>query len=221
MRVLVVDDEPELCEAVARRLAARGDVVETAGTIAEAEDRLDQASYDVLVLDRGLPDGDGVDALARWRAGGHQLPVLVLTARAEVAERVEGLSRGADDYLAKPFAMAELFARLAVLGRRGPAPLPLELRVADLRLDLARREVRRAGIVLPLRAKEYAVLELMMRRQGRIVTRAEIRQHAWGDLDSRSNVEEATIASLRRKLGPPSLIHTRRGQGYVLEAARD
>ncbi|MEM7159757.1 MAG: response regulator transcription factor [Myxococcota bacterium] len=220
MRILIVEDEAEMAEAIARRCTAQGDVCEIAGTLAEAEAWTHEAELDVVVLDRGLPDGDALQSLATWRAGGFGVPVLVLTARSEVHDRVEGLAHGADDYLGKPFAMAELLARIAALGRRGATRPMLELQVDDLQVDLARREVRRDGVLLPLRVKEYAVLELLVRRQGRVVSRAELRQHCWGDLDAKSNVEEATVASLRRKLGRPPLIHTRRGLGYIVESSR-
>lgn len=219
MRVLVIEDQAELREALQRRLGARGDVVHGARDLAEAEAWLapNEAPFDVVVLDRGLPDGDGIDALARWRARGMNQPVLVLTAQREVADRVEGLGAGADDYLGKPFAMAELLARVTALGRRGERlPLTAE-RVGNLELDRGRREARREGVLIPLRAKEYAVLEFLLRRRGRLVSRGQLREHCWGESAASSNVEERTIASLRHKLGLPALIHTRRGEGYILE----
>ena len=132
--------------------------------------------------------------------------------------RVEGFEAGADDYLGKPFAMAELFHRVGALARRTSRTEPVHIRVGTLDLDTARREVRRDSVVLPLRAKEYAVLELLMRRREQVVSREQLRRNCWDDDGGDSNVEETTIASLRRKLGAPALIHTRRGQGYILEA---
>ena len=222
MRVLVIEDQDEMREALVRRLRSNGHVAEGARGLIDAEAWLEtDDAFDLLVLDRGLPEGDGLDALTKWRAAGLQSPVLVLTAQSEVHERVAGLQAGADDYLGKPFAMAEFLARVAALGRRGAA-LPLQVeRAGDLELDLARREVRRAGVRLPLRPKEFLILELLMRRRGRVVSRAELRRHGWGDEAANSNVDEATIASLRRKLGTPALIHTRRGQGYLFERLDD
>ncbi|MEM6295982.1 MAG: response regulator transcription factor [Myxococcota bacterium] len=219
MRVLLIEDEAEMAEALGRRLSASGHVVVYARTQAGAAAYFaeDAAQFDVIVLDRGLPDGDGLDGLGDWRSRGLTTPVLVLTAMVDVHQRVAGLERGADDYLGKPFAMAEFLARVVALGRRG-GRLSIQVEHAgDLELDLARREVRRSGVRIPVRPKEYAVLELLLRRQGRVVTRDELRRHCWGDETSSSNVEETTVASLRRKLGSPALIHTRRGQGYILE----
>ena len=222
MRILVVEDQAEMREALVRRLDANGHLVEATGGLVDAEAWLAEPEpFDLIVLDRGLPEGDGLDALSRWRDAGLQAPVLVLTAQGEVRDRVAGLDAGADDYLGKPFAMAEFLARVAALGRRGTA-LPLQVeRLGDLELDLARREVRRGGVRIPLRPKEFLVLELLMRRRGRVVSRAELRTNCWGDDAANSNVDESTIASLRRKLGGPALIHTRRGQGYLLELEGD
>lgn len=219
MRVLIVEDEAEMAEALARRLSASGHLVVHTRTLSAATAHLDEdlAQFDVIVLDRGLPDGDGLDSLHGWRARGLTTPVLVLTAMVDVHERVAGLERGADDYLGKPFAMAEFLARVVALGRRGEMLSVQVERAGDLELDLARREVRRGGVRIPVRPKEYAVLELLLRRQGRVVTRDELRRHCWDDDAASSNVEETTVASLRRKLGAPALIHTRRGQGYILE----
>jgi two-component system copper resistance phosphate regulon response regulator CusR len=222
MRVLLIEDQAEMREALQRRLQAVGEQVQGAPSLAEAELWLEgDEPFDVVVLDRGLPDGDGLDALGRWRSAGLQTPVLILTAQSEVAQRVAGLAAGADDYLGKPFAMAEFLARVAALGRRGAAlPLSVE-RAGNLELDLGRRELRRAGVRIPLRPKEFLVLELLMRRRGRVVSRTELRRNCWGDEGGSSNVDEATIASLRRKLGSPPVIHTRRGQGYLFDSDDD
>jgi DNA-binding response OmpR family regulator len=218
MRLLLVEDDAEMRNAIARRFRARGDVVDPASSLGDAQRYLDAGDYDVIVLDRMLSDGDGVDALAAWRRAGCETPVLVLTAKCEVARRVEGFEAGADDYLGKPFAVAELVHRVAALARRRTREMPLHIRIGDLHVDTARREVRRHQVVVPLRAKEYVVLEFLLSHRGRVVTRAQLRDACW-DETATSNVEETTLASLRRKLGDPPLIHTRRGHGYILEAA--
>jgi two-component system copper resistance phosphate regulon response regulator CusR len=218
MRVLVVEDEKELREAIARRLRAQGHAVDEAADGSSAEYAMSVYGHALVILDRMLPDGDAVDRLALWRSGGNQVPVLFLTARDRVGDRVRGLAAGADDYLVKPFAMEELLARVAAIARRGSAPRPSRLRVGDLELDSARREVRRAEVLLPLRPKEYALLELLMTRFGRVVSREEIIDCCWDEAhEPSSNVEETLIASLRRKLGEPALIRTVRGAGYILE----
>lgn len=217
MRLLLVEDDAEMLDAIARRLRARGDVVDAACTLEDARPLVESGEHEVIVLDRMLPDGDGVDALATWRRNGCVTPVLILTAKREVPRRLEGFEAGADDYLGKPFALSELVHRVAALGRRRERAAPLHIRVGDLCVDTARREVSRNDVVLPLRAKEYVVLEFLLSHRGRVVTHSQLREACWDDAAS-SNVEEATIASLRRKLGPPPLIHTRRGHGYVLEA---
>jgi two-component system copper resistance phosphate regulon response regulator CusR len=218
MRVLVVEDEKELREAIVRRLRAQGHGVDEAGDRASAEHLLRVYEHAVVVLDRMLPDGDAVATMERWREQGRQVPVLLLTAKDGIGDRVRGLVAGADDYLIKPFAMEELLARVATIARRGNAPRRSLLRVGDLELDSSRREVRRAGVLLALRPKEYALLELLTARSGLVVTRQEIIHACWDDArEPSSNVEEALIASLRRKLGEPGLIRTVRGAGYLLE----
>jgi DNA-binding response OmpR family regulator len=180
-------------------------------------------SYDAIVLDLMLPGTDGVEILRRLRAAGSTVHVLVLTARDSVADRVKGLDLGADDYLIKPFAFDELLARLRALTRRaygGKSPL---LTVADLDMDTAARQVRRAGKVIELTPREYALLELLAHRQGTVVTRDEIREHCYGFADEAgSNVIDVYIGYLRRKIdgdGQVALIHTRRGHGYLLGPA--
>ena len=218
MRVLVVEDELEIRQAVARRLRAGGHGVDEAVDGDEAESFIASYSYDVLVLDRMLPDGDSLERLERWRSGGLVTPALFLTARDQVSDRVAGFEAGADDYLVKPFAMDELVARVSALGRRGASMRPSRLEVADLVIDFSRREVRRGGVLLPLRPKEYAVLELLAGQAGRVVSRERLVAGCWGEEKSPgSNVEEVVVAALRRKLGKPPLIHTVRGVGYRLE----
>lgn len=222
MRILVVEDHTELRAAIVRRLRARGNSVDEVGNARDAKAYLQAAAYDVAILDRMLPDGDSIDVLRALRAAANRTPILLLTARDQIADRVEGLEAGADDYLVKPFAMDELLARIGVLARRSAPPRPSITRVADLELDAGRREVRRAGILIPLRPKEYSLLELLANRLGRAVSRNDILDYCWDVLESpASNVEESIIASLRRKLGEPALIKTVRGMGYMLEAAHD
>ncbi len=218
MRILVVEDETELREAVVRRLRAVGHAVDAAEDRREAEVCFDLHTYGLVVLDRGLPDGDGLLSLRRWRRGASSVPVLMLTARDAVQARVDGLQAGADDYLVKPFAMDELLARVAVIARRAPATVSQMVRVADLELDYGRAEVRRGGILLPLRAKEFAVLAYLCGRKGRVVTREALREACWDEAhEPGSNVDEVVVSSLRRKLGAPPLIQTRRGLGYLID----
>jgi DNA-binding response OmpR family regulator len=218
VKVLVVEDDEALREAVARRLKAVGYAADEAASLRSADELASLYTYDAVVLDRILPDGDSLDLLARWRTEGHATPVLFLTALGAVEDRVGGLSHGADDYLSKPFAMQELIARVAALVRRAPFTRSNILVVADLKVDTARHEVRRGGVLLPLRPKGFGVLQLLASRAGTVVSRAAIIEHCWdAALEPMSNVEESVIASLRRKLGAPALIHTIRGGGYVLE----
>ncbi len=219
MRILLVEDHTELRGAVSRRLRACGHGVDEVGDGRSMVLYLREAEYQAVVLDRMLPDGDAIERIREVRAGGDATPILFLTARDRVGDRVEGLEAGADDYLVKPFAMDELVARIGAIARRRHAPRPAVLHIADLKLDLGRREARRAGVLIPLRAKEITLLELLAQQAGQVVSKAMIRESCWDVLhDPLSNVEEALIASLRRKLGKPDLIHTVRGAGYVLEA---
>jgi len=220
MRVLVVEDDPELCGAVERRLRARGFAVDVAADVPDATDRIAVNDYDCLVLDRAVPSGDTLDLLARLRADGVTVPALFLTAKDAIAERVAGFEAGGDDYLVKPFAMEELVARIRSLCRRHADLVPPIITVGDLSVDVARAEVRRDGVLLPLTNKELCVLSLLARRAGTVVTRSELIEHCWDELtDPMSNTVDVHIASLRRKLGLPSPIRTIRGRGYVLEEA--
>ncbi len=218
MRVLIIEDDAELRGAVARRLRAVGYAADEATDLTDGDELQAVSDYDLVILDRMLPDGDAFEQLAGWRRAGVETPVILVTGSTSVEDRVEGLSTGADDYLTKPFAMAELLARVAALTRRATPPLPAQVRVGDLVIDSARREVRRAGTLLPLRPKEYSVLHLLASRKGVVVSRADIIEHCWDmNYEPSSNVEESVVASLRRKLGKPELIRTARGSGYVLE----
>lgn len=222
MRVLVLEDHDELREAIARRLRALGNSVDALSTLKEASVYLQGAHYEVAVLDRTLPDGDSLELVRQLRKAQQTLPILFLTALDGIQDRVEGLQTGADDYLVKPFAMEELIARLQALTRRNTLPRTTVFTITDLVIDTGKREVQRAGVLLPLRPKEYALLELLAIRQGRVVSKNDILEYCWDTLEvPASNVEETIIASLRRKLGEPVLIHTVRGIGYKLAVPSD
>jgi two-component system copper resistance phosphate regulon response regulator CusR len=217
MRVLVVEDDPELGATVTAGLRSAGFAVDLAGDGGEAAFKIDVNRYDCLVVDRGLPDGDGLGVVRRIRAEGRLIPVLVLTARDAVADRLAGFAEGADDYLVKPFAFAELAARVGALCRRAERPRPVLIQVGDLEIDLARRRVRRAGVLLALTTKEFAVLELLASMAGQVVSRAYLIECCWDEMaEPMSNVVDAVMAQLRRKLGQPPLIATVRGVGFVL-----
>ncbi|MBU3067840.1 response regulator transcription factor [Nocardia sp. NEAU-G5] len=218
MRLLVLEDDPELGPAIARGLREVGFAVDFAFDLADADVKLAVNTYDCLIADRMLPDGDALTLLAAQRAAGSTLPILLLTALDAVTDRVAGFEHGADDYLVKPFAFAELNARVRALCRRGhPARLP-QLRVGDLELDHPRRRVRRDGVLLALTAKEFAVLEVLMLRAGEVVTRSELIESCWDELtEPLSNVVDVLIGQLRRQLGPPELIVTVRGAGYRID----
>ena len=221
MRILVVEDEPKVASFIRRALEAEHHAVDVA---ADGDAGLAQAlagAYDLVVLDVMLPRRDGLAVLRELRAGGRAVPVLLLTARAEVGDKVAGLDVGADDYLTKPFAVEELLARVRALLRRGAAAAPPRLAIADLTLDPVTREVSRAGKRIDLTAREYALLEFFLRNRGRVLGRALIAQHVWGvDFDTFTNVIDVYVNYLRRKIDAdfePKLVHTVRGVGYVLK----
>jgi two-component system copper resistance phosphate regulon response regulator CusR len=220
MRVLVAEDDPQLRAAVRDAVAAAGHAVDVS---ADGEDALHQAThepYDAIVLDIGLPGLSGLDVLARSRARRIATPILVLTARDTVEDRVRGLDAGADDYLVKPFATAELLARLRSLFRRGAKGAAGTLTCGDLVLDPAAHEAHRGGERLDLTAKEFALLELLARHAGGVVTRTMVTEHVWdSSFESFTNVVDVHVANLRRKLeasGRPRLLHTIRGVGFIL-----
>ena len=223
MRTLVVEDEPALGESISRGLREERHTVDLVadGPAALAyTDLLIQDLYDAVVLDVLLPGCDGLTVCRRWRAAGVRAPILMLTARREVEDRVSGLDVGADDYLTKPFAFAELLARLRALGRRELALQVGPLAVADLTLDPRSHRVERAGVPISLTAREYAILELLLRHRGQVLTRDQIAAGAW-DLgaDHASNVIDVFMRNLRRKLDDPypqKLLQTVRGVGYTL-----
>ncbi len=219
MRVLVVDDDEGLRDGIVVALRASGFAADAAAGIGEGRRRLARHDYDCLVLDRMLPEGDGLALLRERNGSQHQTPALVLTARDAIRDRVEGFERGADDYLVKPFAMAELIARVRTLcRRRGEISSPV-LRGGDVEMIVARREVRRGGVLLSLTAKEHAVLEVLIARAGTVVSREELVDRCWDELTTpMSNAVDVVISQLRRKLGDPQPIRTVRGAGYMFEA---
>jgi two-component system, OmpR family, response regulator len=225
VRVLLVEDDAALAGALRDGLSGRGIAVDAVGSAREAEAMLAVEPYDCMILDLGLPDRDGLDLLRDLRERGHPLPVLVLTARGTIAARVAGLDGGADDYLPKPFALPEVIARVRALMRRGGTVTPVVLRVADLELDPGRFQVTRAGTPITLTAKEFAILEYLMRHAGELVTRTTLLESCWdASYDGMSNLIDVHLSRLRRKIdrtGLPSLLHTVRGAGVILgESAR-
>jgi two-component system OmpR family response regulator len=220
MRVLVVEDEMKMAELVRRGLREHGYVADLATEGQEAFVMAGSAEYDVVVLDVMLPDVDGFEICRRLRADGVRAPVLMLTARDAVEDRVAGLDSGADDYLTKPFSFSELLARLRALARRGPVERPAVLEVGSLRLDPATRQVWRADSEIDLSAKEFALLELFMRSPGEVLSRLQLLEHAWDwAYENRSNVIDVYVRSLRNKIDRPfavKTIETVRGAGYRL-----
>jgi two-component system OmpR family response regulator len=221
--VLVLEDEVKMARAIRRGMEQEGYAVDTALDGDEGLHLATENDYDAVVLDVMLPGIDGFEVCRRLRAGGRWAPVLMLTARDAVADRIEGLDVGADDYLVKPFAFGELLARVRALIRRGAAERPAVLRVGDLALDPAAHSVTRAGRQVELSAREFALLEFLMRHPGEVVSRTAILDHVWDyDYDGLSNVVDVYVGYLRRKLEHPfgrTLIGTVRGVGYVLDSA--
>lgn len=221
MKVLIVEDEQKTGDYLKQGLTEAGFVVDL---VRDGLDGVHQAlteDYDLVVLDVMLPKLDGWQVLQRVRQGGKHMPVLFLSARDQIEDRVKGLELGADDYLVKPFAFSELLARVRTLLRRGKGKEPELLHVADLELDILRRRVTRAGKRIDLSAKEFTLLELLIRRQGEVLPRSLIASQVWDmNFDSDSNVIEVAMRRLRAKIDDefePKLIQTIRGMGYVLE----
>lgn len=220
MRVLVAEDDVDVADLLRRTLTEATWAPDVVGTGEAALGALAATEYDLLVLDIGLPDMDGRDVCRRWRANGGRTPILMLTARGAMDDRVQGLDAGADDYLPKPFAVEELLARLRALARRPPTGHDVVLRMADLEVDPARRTVRRGARLLRLTAREYALLEYLLRQADRVVTRGQILEHVWDDnFDPVANAVDVLVGRVRRKVDGPGdapLLHTVRGAGYVL-----
>src|SRR3954463_11806917 len=221
MRILVVEDEKRIADFLCRGLEGAGYAVDAALTGAAAIDCIPAADYDLVVLDLGLPDMDGLQVLEKIRNRKVGPPVLILSARGAVDDRVKGLELGADDYLTKPFAFVELLARVRALLRRGQ-PTPERLVVGDLALDCIRRKVTRSSESIELAPKEFGILEYMMRNKGRPLSRTMIVEHVWDmDYDGLTNIVDVYIRHLRSKIDdrfPRKLIQTVRGIGYMIDA---
>lgn len=220
MRILVAEDETHLNQLIAGKLQAEHYSVDSCFNGQEALDYLAGAEYDAVILDLMMPVLDGLAALRQMRRAGNTTPVLLLTARSGVDDRVEGLDAGADDYLTKPFSFDELLARIRVLLRRNSNLASNQITVADLTMDCAARSVTRAGIPISLSSREFDILEYLMRNQGVVLSREKIEQHIWNyDYAGGSNIVDVYIRYLRKKVDAahePKLIHTIRGAGYVL-----
>jgi DNA-binding response OmpR family regulator len=223
MRVLVVEDEVKIARAIRRGLEHEGYAADVAATGEEAILQATEHDYDAVVLDVMIPAPDGFAVCRQLRARNRWAPVLMLTARDSVEDRIRGLDAGADDYLVKPFAFGELLARLRALLRRAPAQRPATLRAGDVALDPSAHMVTRAGRPVELSAREFALLEFLLRHAGQVLTRTAMLEHVWDyRYDGDSNVVDVYIGYLRRKLEQPSgapLIGTVRGVGYILDAA--
>ena len=220
MRVLLVEDERKVASFIARALRENAYAVDVAETGERGLEMAQATAYDAVILDVRLPGLSGIEVCRRLRESGVQTPILMLTARGLVEQRVEGLDAGADDYLTKPFALAELHARVRALVRRGLGQSGATLRYADLELDRHRRRASRGGSSVPLTSKEFALLEFLLMRAPDAVTRSEIVEHVWDcHFDSGTNLVEVYIKRLRQKIDAPSptrLIHTVRSIGYRL-----
>jgi two-component system OmpR family response regulator len=220
MRILVVEDEPKMADVLRRGMTRAGLAVDVTELGADAVVRAGATDYDAIVLDAMLPDMDGLDVCRRLRADRVWSPVLMLTARSGVPDRIDGLDAGADDYLAKPFAFDELLARLRALTRRGPVERAPVLEVGDLRLDPAAHRAWRGDSALELSAKEFALLEIFMRNPGHVLSRFTLLEHAWeGEYENRSNVVDVHMRQLREKIDRPfgrDSFQTVRGVGYRL-----
>jgi len=221
MRILVIEDEKKARDYLAKGLSENGFVVDCAEDGDSGLHLARTGSYHLIILDVMLPSRDGWSVISELRKSGNQTPALFLTARDAVTDRVKGFELGADDYLIKPFAFAELLARVRSLLRRGPTRVTETLRVADLELDLVRHKATRDGKPLELTAKEFTLLAMLMRRAGEVLSRTVIAEQVWDmNFDSDTNVIDVAVRRLRRKVDDPfarKIIHTVRGMGYVLE----
>jgi two-component system copper resistance phosphate regulon response regulator CusR len=224
MKLLIIEDEAKTAAYLKKGLSEQGFVVDTSENGELGLELTQRADYDLIILDVMLPGRDGWAILSRLRSLGSDFPVLMLTARDAVEDRVKGLDLGADDYLVKPFAFSELLARVRTLLRRGPVRQPEVLRVADLEIEMAKQRATRGGKRLDLTPKEFALLSLLARRVGEVVSRSVIMEQVWDiNFDAETNVVEVHVRRLRSKVDEPfpiKLIHTVRGVGYVLDETR-
>ena len=221
MKILIVEDERKVAQFVERALVEQSYTTRVAGSCAEARNALAESPYDAVVLDIGLPDGDGLELLRVWRAGGFNEPVLILSARDSVADRIRGLNLGADDYLPKPFSMDELLARLRSLLRRHAGGKSTVLEHRGIRVDLLARTVTFHGVPVDLTSREFALLELFLQNAGRVLTRTLIAERVWeASYDMETNLIDVYVRKLRQKFPAPAgaepLFKTVRGTGYQL-----
>ncbi len=224
MRVLLVEDEPTLAEALVEALEYDSYAVDHAADGMAASELAEVNSYDAIILDWEIPGPSGIELLETWRGAGLQTPVLMLTGRSGIQDRVGGLDTGADDYLTKPFSVSELLARVRSLLRRRDKELQMTLSAGDIEMDRSAHRVTVADESVSLTPKEFALLEYFLHNVGRVVTRTSISEHVWDDaFDSFANVVDVTVHRLRRKIDgdrEDKLIHTVKGVGYVLQSAR-
>jgi two-component system, OmpR family, response regulator len=222
MRVLIVEDDVRMAAAIRRGFQAEGIVADVATDGERALWMAGASKFDAVVLDVMLPGIDGFETCRRLREDGVWAPIIMLTARDSIEDRVQGLDQGADDYLVKPFSLAELLARLRALARRGPVERPAVLKVGDLRLDPATQQAWRGDEEIPLSPKEFALMETFMRRPGEVLSRFQLLEHAWDyDYENRSNVVEVYVRYLRKKVDRPfgvRSLETVRGAGYRLRS---
>jgi len=226
MRILIVEDEKKVAQFLKKGFQAEAFAVDLALDGQEGLECARSASYDAIVLDVMLPRIDGLSVLKELRKEGNNTPILILTARTDVGDRVDGLNAGADDYLPKPFSFSEVLARVRAIVRRSSSDLRGSLlELADLRMDLAARTVKRGAVHIALTNKEFALLEYLLRNKGRVVSRVTLTEHIWGmDFDTETNVVDVLVTRLRRKMEdgfPTRLIQTVRGVGYILKEADD
>ncbi|MCH9646712.1 MAG: response regulator transcription factor [Deltaproteobacteria bacterium] len=223
MKILVVEDEPDLAEVLVEALEEERYLVDLARDGEKADEMMGMNEYDAVVLDWTIPAPDGLELLRTWRKGGVETPVLMLTGRSRLEDRVGGLDTGADDYLTKPFSLAELLARVRTLLRRRDRSLNA-MEAGDLKMDRPARKVIVAGREVVLSPKEFAILEYLLTRVDEVVTRTELAEHAWDDsFDAMSNVIDVTVYRLRKKIdggNPLRLLHTLKGVGYSLKSQR-
>ena len=222
MKILLIEDDPETAEHVCHALRAEGHEVEESRTGMDGSARARAGQYAALIVDRMLPGLDGLSLVRQFRAEGGQTPVLFLTTMSGIDDRVAGLNSGGDDYLTKPFALAELVARVNAITRRGESHPRLTLKAGDLEMDLIRRTVQRGGRQIELQPQEFKLLEYMLRNAGRLVTRNMLLENVWDlHFDPRTNIVETHMSRLRSKMDrgfARELIHTIRGNGYILRA---